>query len=201
MLRKSDQHTRFFDAVNWASSEMDYVTVGGTSVQPHAYGRKGVIVFSDGRDFDMYPQYQRVGNRNIPDPLYEVPEAVNQRFEMSRRRLREGKVPFYFVAVDTDRQLSEKSALASMEGWVRFLKEVRTRIEELASASGGHAAFPKQIEDLQPLYERIQRDLGTGYHLTYNSRRPADGKLRRVDIQVRNPDLTVYQSNSSYYPR
>ena len=79
--------------------------------------------------------------------------------------------------------------------------EVRTRIEQLAAASGGHAAFPKEIEDLLPLYDRIQRDLGTGYHITYTSQRPPDGQLRRVEVKVRNSDFQVYQSTNSYYPR
>ena len=105
------------------------------------------------------------------------------------------------MAVDTDRQLSEKSATAKLEGWVRFLKEVRGRIEQLAVVSGGHAAFPKEIDDVLPLYEKIQRDLGAGYHITYKSQRPPDGQLRRVEVQVRNSDLKVYQATNSYYPR
>jgi hypothetical protein len=201
ILRKSDQHTRFFEAVNWASEEMDYVASSSTQAQPIANGRRGVIVFTDGRDFDMYPGTQKVGGQAIPDPLYAVPASVDARFEKSRQLLQEGGVPFYFVAVDTDRQLTDKSAQAKYEGWVRFLREVRTRIEQLAEASGGHAAFPKEIEDLLPLYDRIQRDLGTGYHITYHSQRPPDGQLRRVEVKVRNSDLQVYQSTNNYYPR
>jgi VWFA-related protein len=200
MLRKSDQHTRFFEAVNWASEEMDYVASGATQAQPIANGRRGVIVFSDGRDYDMYPGGMKAGEKEI-NPLYEVPASVNVRFEKSRQLLQDGGVPFYFVAVNTDRQLSEKSAQLKYEGWVRFLREVRTRIEQLASASGGHAAFPKEIEDLLPLYDRIQRDLGTGYHITYHSQRPPDGQLRRLEVKVRNSDLQVYQSTNNYYPR
>jgi VWFA-related protein len=200
VLRKSDQHTRFFEAVNWASEEMDYVASSSTQAQPIANGRRGVIVFTDGRDFDMYPEGLKVGDKQI-NPLYEVPASVNARFEKSRQLLQEGGVPFYFVAVDTDRQLSEKSAQLKYEGWVRFLREVRTQIEQLATASGGHAAFPKEIEDLLPLYDRIQRDLGTGYHITYHSQRPPDGQLRRVEVKVRNSDLQVYQSTNNYYPR
>jgi hypothetical protein len=179
---------------------MDYVASSSTQAQPIANGRRGVIVFTDGRDFDMYPEGLKVGDKQI-NPLYEVPASVNARFEKSRQLLQEGGVPFYFVAVDTDRQLSEKSAQLKYEGWVRFLREVRTQIEQLATASGGHAAFPKEIEDLLPLYDRIQRDLGTGYHITYHSQRPPDGQLRRVEVKVRNSDLQVYQSTNNYYPR
>jgi VWFA-related protein len=199
-LRKSDQHTRFFEAVNWASEEMDYIASSATQSQPIANGRRGVIVFTDGRDYDMYPGGLKAGDKEI-NPRYEVPASVNVRFEKSRQLLQDGGVPFYFVAVNTDRQLSEKSAQLKYEGWVRFLREVRTRIEQLASASGGHAAFPKEIADLLPLYDRIQRDLGTGYHITYHSQRPPDGKLRRLEVKVRNSDLQVYQSTNNYYPR
>jgi VWFA-related protein len=201
MLKKSSQPTRFFEAIDWASDEMQYVASGGTAAQPFAKGRKGVIVFTDGRDRAMYPELQKINGRDVPDPAYRVPASVDLRFERSRRTLEDGNVPFYFVAMDTDLQLSEKSATAKLEGWVRFLREVRGRIELLASASGGHAAFPKEIEDLLPLYERIQRDLGTGYHITYKSLRPPDGQLRRVEVQVRNSDLKVYQATNSYYPR
>jgi len=178
---------------------MDYVASSSTQAQPIANGRRGVIVFSDGRDFDMYPDGLKTG-KGI-DPHYEVPASVNARFEKSKQLLGDGGVPFYFVAINTDRQLADKSAQLKYEGWMRFLGEVRTRIEQLASASGGHAAFPKEMEDLLPLYERIQRDLGTGYHITYHSQRPPDGQLRRVEVKVRNSDLQVYQSTNNYYPR
>jgi VWFA-related protein len=200
MLRKSDRHTRFFEAVGWASEEMDLSSVGGTQAQPLIHGRRGVIVFTDGRDFDMYPKYVTANGQTVPDPFYEVPPSVEMRFEQSREKLQSRSVPFYFVAVDTDKQLSEKSPLAKLDGWVKFLKEVRTRMEGLAESSGGVAAFPKRIEDLLPLYDKIQRDLGTGYQLKYTSRRPADGKVRRVEVRVRDTKLRVYQSSTNYYP-
>ena len=201
ILKKSEQHTRFFDAINWASEEMGYIATPGTQAQPIANGRRGVIVFTDGRDYDMYPKIERVGGKDVPDPFYEVPPTVDARFEKSRQVLQGGRVPFYFVAIDTDRQAPSNSAQLKYEGWVRFLREVRTRMELLAEASGGHVAFPKEIEDLLPLYDRIQRDLGTGYHITYNSVRPPDGQLRRVEVKVQNNDFHVYQSTNSFYPR
>src|SRR6185295_7791793 len=122
-----------------------------TPSQPRVNGRRGVIVFTDGRDMDMYPEILRVGGRNVPNPQYSVPASVDARFNKSRQSLEKAKIPFYFVAIDTDKQLSERSATAKLEGWVRFLQAVRTRIEQLATASGGRAAFPKQMEDLLPL--------------------------------------------------
>ncbi len=202
MLRKSSQPTKFFEAVNWASEEMEFLATAGAPGQPgRLKGRRGVIVFTDGRDMDMYPEYLSENGRHVPDPQYRVPASVDARFNKSRQTLQQGQVPFYFVAVDTDRQLSEKSATAKLVGWVRFLQEVRTRIEQLASASGGRAVFPRELEDLLPFYDQIQRDLGSGYHITYNPQRPGDGKMRHIEVRLRNSDLQVYQSRESYFAR
>ena len=115
--------------------------------------------------------------------------------------LERGNIPFYFVAIDTDKQLSENSPLTKLPGWMRFLQEVRSRIEQLASASGGRVAFPRRMEDLLPFYNQIQRDLGSGYHITYNPQRPGDGQVRRIEVRLRNSDLHVYQSRESYFAR
>lgn len=202
MLRKSDQDTKFFEAVDWAAEEMEFVASAGTPGQPGGMrGRRGVIVFTDGRDREMYPQYIRANGLNIPDPQYEVPRTADARFNQARQTLQQGKVPFYFVALDTDRQLPPTAASAKLEGWMKFLQAVRVRIENLATASGGRAIFPKEKEDLLPLYEQIQRDLGSGYHLSYTPQRPADGKLRRIEVRVRNSDLHVFQSHDKYVAR
>jgi hypothetical protein len=202
MLRKSDQPTKFFEAVDWAAEEMEFVATTGTpTLAGRIRGRRGVIVFTDGRDNEMYPENVRLDGRVVPDPKYSVPPTVDARFNQARQTLAQAKVPFYFVALDTDRQLPADAASAKLEGWMKFLQAVRVRIENLAEASGGRAVFPKQKEDLLPLYEQIQRDLGSGYHITYTPQGPADGRLRRVEVRVRNSDLQVFQSHDRYLAR
>jgi VWFA-related protein len=193
MLRRSSQPTRFFDAIQWASEEMK--ETGRTS------GRRGVLVFTDGRDVELYPQITTSGGRSVPDPQYEVPASAELRFTEALETVRRGNVPFYFVAIDTDRQLSRSSGSARLEGWMKFLEAVRSRVEHLAEVSGGLAAFPRETKDLAPLFERIQRDLGTGYHITYNPRKSGDGKLRRIEVRPRDSSLQVYQSQTTYYAR
>ena len=193
MLRRSSQPTRFFDAVEWASEEM--------ALPARTTGRRGVLFFTDGRDVELYPKFANVRGRSVPDPQYEVPTAVESRFSELLETVRLGNVPFYVVAIDTDRQLPSNSSSAKLEGWMRFLTAVRSRLERLADASGGMAAFPQGTRDLVPLYERIQRDLGTGYHITYNPARPGDGKLRRIEVRPRDTSLHVYQSQTSYFAR
>jgi VWFA-related protein len=202
MLRKSSQDTRFFEAIDWASEEMGYV--GSAPVPGQAgrlNGRRGVLVVSDGRDKPMYPRTIEVDGRPVPDPLYQVPAAVDARFRKTRDTLEEAQIPFYFVAIDTDKQLPENSARKRFPGELRFLEAVRVRMEQLAAASGGRIVFPQQMEDLLPLYGQILRDLGSGYHISYNPQRPADGKVRRIEVKLRNSDLSLYQSRETYFPR
>jgi VWFA-related protein len=202
MIRKSSQDTKFFEAMDWAYEEMGYLATTGTPNSPRPVnGRRGVLVFTDGRDRAMYPEYSHVNGKDIPDPGYQVPAAVDGRFRKTRQMLEQGKIPFYFVAIDTDKQLSENSPLLKLPGWMKFLQEVRTRIEQLAAASGGRVAYPKQMQDLLPFYTQIQRDLGSGYHISYNPQRPGDGTVRRIEVRLRNSDLQVYQSRESYYAR
>jgi len=200
MIRKSSQHTKFFEAVDWAIEEMGYLATAGTPGQAHpVHGRRGVLVFTDGRDRAMYPEPARINGKDVPDPDYQVPASVEGRFRKTKQQLEQGKIPFYFVAIDTDKQLSENSSLTKLPGWMRFLQEVRTRIEQLASASGGRVAYPKQMQDLLPFYNQIQRDLGSGYHISYSPQRAGDGKIRHIEVHLRNSDLQVYQSRDSYY--
>lgn len=202
MIRKSSQHTKFFEAMDWAFEEMGYLATNSAPGQHHpGNGRRGVLVFTDGRDNAMYPEPTRINGKEVPDPDYQVPASVDGRFRKTRQMLEQGKVPFYFVAIDTDKQLSENSPLTRLPGWMRFLHEVRTRIEQLAAASGGSTAFPRQMQDLLPFYNQIQRDLGSGYHITYTPQRPGDGTVRRIEVRLRNSDFQVYQSRDTYFAR
>jgi len=202
MLRKSKQDTRFFDAVDWAYEEMGFLATAGMPGQPRPLiGQRGVLVFTDGRERAMYPENVNVNGKNVPDPAYQVPASVDAHFRKTRQMLQQGNIPFYFVAIDTDKQLSENSPLSSLPGWMRFLQEVRTRMEDLATVSGGRVAFPKQMEDLVPFYRQIQRDLGSGYQLSYTPQRPGDNKMRRIEVRLRNSDFQVYQSRDTYLAR
>ena len=202
MLRKSAQDTRFFDAIDWAVEEMGFLATSGMPGQSRpVLGRRGVLVFTDGRDRSMYPEYARVNGKDVPDPQYQVRPSVDERFRKTRQVLEQGTTPFYFVAIDTDKQLAENSALAKLPGWMRFLHEVRTRMEQLAEVSGGRVVFPKQMEDLQPFYRQIQRDLGSGYHITYDPQRPGDGTTRRIEVRLRDSGVQIYQSRESYLAR
>jgi hypothetical protein len=50
-----------------------------------------------------------------------------------------------------------------------------------------------------PLYEQIGRELGTSYGLGYSPVNKArDGKVRKIEVRVRDRNLQVRQSRESY---
>ncbi len=76
------------------------------------------------------------------------------------------------------------------------------RMEMLAAESGGRILFPKEIEDIVPLYERIGKELGSAYTLAYISDdSKSDGSLRRIEVRAADGTLRLSQSRTAYYAR
>jgi len=70
LIAPSDRGTEFFDAIDWALQEMRGVG-----------GRKGVIMYTDGRDITMYPRMVTIRGQLQPEPNYVVPPAAEMRFQ------------------------------------------------------------------------------------------------------------------------
>jgi hypothetical protein len=59
--------------------------------------------------------------------------------------------------------------------------------------------FPKEPEDVIPMYEKIVHELGTTYSLGYaitNSHR--DGKRHKIDVRLRSGNFQLRQSRDRY---
>ena len=137
--------------------------------------RKGIVILTDGVD-------------SAPANVEE------QGFQQALRTFGSSGIPIYFVAVGTD--------LNPTIGVAANPPEVRVRMERLAEASGGRAAFPKVPEDLVSIYERIGRELRTSYSLGYYPSNLAhDGRLRRIEVRLRSGGLQLRQSRESYVLR
>jgi hypothetical protein len=80
---------------------------------------------------------------------------------------------------------------------------VRSRLEQLASSSGGRVALPKRPEETVKLYESIAHELGTSYTLGYSLATATlkDGRYHRVEVRSRRQNLTVQQSRDGYTGR
>jgi VWFA-related protein len=166
-------------------------------------GRRAMVVLTDGRDNSLFRQILASGR-----PTGAAQDANFQRFA---GRIRDARIPLYFVATNTDRNRSgdpgdDYRAIQQIYPGTTlpkaYLMEVRARMEYLANASGGRVFYPDNIRNIVPIYEQISRDLGASYSLTYISSNPVKaGEPRRIDVRVRKAGVKVRQSRDSYYSR
>jgi Ca-activated chloride channel family protein len=96
----------------------------------------------------------------------------------------ESEVPFYFVGVTSENTQGGR------------------RMKQFAQATGGKAYFPKNPNELGPLYTSIARDLGTSYTIAYAPlKSPGDNRLRHIEIRPIDVRLRVIQSRTGYYAK
>jgi VWFA-related protein len=211
LISGSDRGTQFYYAVDWALEEMRSVK-----------GRKGVIMYTDGRDISMYPRMVTLRGQLQPEPNYSVSVSSERRFQETLERVKVSQIPFYFVAIDTDMQLGSDNATYKLPGWVSFLGAARSGIQKLAEASGGSVIFPKKADEVAPFYRKIQSELGSAYIVSYSPIKPGgDGHFRHIEVRVqsasgpcvieegkctldvnaRNEALQISQSQNGYYAR
>jgi len=211
LISSSDRGTQFYDAVDWGLEELRNVK-----------GPKGVIMFTDGRDISMYPRMVTIRGQLQPEPNYSVSATAEARFQQTLDRVKVSQIPIYFVAIDTDRQLTSDNAAFKFPGWVSFLAAARSRMEKLAAASGGSIIFPRKADEVAPFYRQIQSELGSGYIVSYSPTKPGgyshyrhievriqqpstpcvieDGKCS-IDVRARIDPLQVTQAQLGYYAR
>ncbi len=80
------------------------------------------------------------------------------------------------------------------------LGEARRRLETLAEETGGRAFFIKRVEELEQVYDEIERELRSQYLLAYASDRPPDdGQFREVRVEARGGQLKA-RTIRGYYP-
>lgn len=160
--------TDFYGAIHWAVGKMSDVS-----------GRKGVLVYTDGLG-PMPMRSMLVAGRRMSRPADSIDDPG---FQTLLQAVRSSGVSFYFVAINTDLNAPVGSPVAILY----TLQQARARMEQLADASGGRAAFPKKAEDVAPLYEQIGRELGNSYSLGYVSTNTAmGGGYRTITVRLRD---------------
>ena len=61
-------------------------------------------------------------------------------------------------------------------------------LKQVAGASGGQAFFPKTLQEILPICERIARDIRSQYTMTFvPTNKKEDGTYRAIDVKVRDP--------------
>jgi len=171
--------TEFYGALEWAIRKLREVS-----------GRRGVVVFTDGRESDVARKEVKVNGTEV---RRVVPPAEDRAFQNVLKAARETRAPFYFVAVDTDVNPGREFG-----GAVPDLEQFRARMEVMANETGGRAVFPKQPGDVVPFFLKIGSELGISYSLGFSPVKSADNKPHRIEIRIRGKDYTVHQSRDGY---
>jgi Ca-activated chloride channel family protein len=178
--------TDFYGALNRALSDVRAST-----------GRKGVVVLTDGGHSRI--PYQRLRPDDTRPSRY-VDAEDDGDFQKVLRAVKGSDVVLYFVAVSTDLNPDPGGVVRGFDPTdIYNLQQVRARMELLAEESGGRLAFPRDPQDVIPLFEQIGQELGTSYGLGYlpvNSKK--DGTYRKIEVRVRDKSLQVRQSRSGY---
>lgn len=82
----------------------------------------------------------------------------------------------------------------------RRLGDARQKLLRLAAETGGRSFFIKDISELAPIYDEIQRELRSRYYLAYQSTNTtADAGFRSIDVDVTRRDLEA-KTLRGYYP-
>lgn len=172
--------TDFYGAVDRALDELKLVK-----------GRKGAVILTDG-EHDSIPQ--RKGTEFLLNRGRYVDAVDDKDFQKTLRSVAGRGEALYFVAVNTDLNPTEFNPEE-----IYNRQQLRSRMELLASASGGRVAYPKQPDEVVTLYEQLAHDLGTSYSLGYAPANMAkDGTFRKIEVRLRDRTLRVRQSRDGY---
>ena len=160
---------------------------------PIAGRRRALLILTDGRDNSLARTVMRQGV--IPASGEET--EYLQMLRMARRE----RVPIYIVAISNNgSEVSEIRRMYFDEAASAYVEAVASRLELLAEGGGGRVTFPKNLQDIIPLYAQISRELGSAYSIGYVSNVPAEFQgFREIKISTKDGQaLHVIQSRPGY---
>ncbi len=78
--------------------------------------------------------------------------------------------------------------------------KARRALNELTSATGGLAFYPKEVSEVQSLAVEVARDIRSQYTIAYTpSIQALDGSYRQIKVTVEAPGKPVVRTRSGYY--
>jgi Ca-activated chloride channel family protein len=169
-------------------------------------GRKGVVMLTDGVQTPFPMEKITVEGRTL---LRYANASSDKDFQKALRDVAKSEVVFYFAAVNSDMNPDPINTRARYgigqvynPEFIYNMQQARSRMMDVADATGGRVEYPRKPEDIGPLYAEIVRDLGTQYGLWYKPNEPAkDPTIRRkIEVKVKDPSLRVEQSRPDYDP-
>ena len=188
--------TDFYGAVRRSLEELEIVK-----------GRKGVVILTDG-GHQQIPYQRGRSDDSLPGTSRYVDAVNDSDFQRLLRGASRGATVLYFVAIDTD--LNPDAGRSGTTVGVGLFnpediynkQQIRSRIEQLASTTGGRTVYPERPEDVVGLYEQMARELGSLYNLAYApSKTDKDGTFHKIEVRLRDKTLRLRQSRDGYVAR
>jgi len=149
--REKDQRARE-EAVellaSWGGTALYDATVKTLDLVGREFGRKGVVLFSDGDDRNSFTQR-----------------------DTALARVQASDAMMYTVGF----------------GSGATVPKLRNSLEEYAKSTGGRAFFPRQVKELDEVFNQIVAELANQYILSYSSTNTKrDGKWRNIKVHMTN---------------
>lgn len=141
----------------------DAIHLAAEKVTEGTEPRRILLVFTDGEDKDSY---------------YELEELVGKVEESDC---------LIFIVAFLDNDLSEDKGFFGL--FKSKKQEVRDEIASITDSTGGKAFFPREVEELDPIFRQIAEELKNQYRISYvPSNEDKEGAWRRIDVQVKNAE-------------
>ncbi|MBV9302033.1 MAG: VWA domain-containing protein [Acidobacteriaceae bacterium] len=113
--------------------------------------------------------------------------ASNVSLEKVVARSNQGDTLVYAIGLFTDEERREAA-------------KARRALNELTSATGGLAFYPKDVNEVQSLAVEIAHDIRNQYTIAYSPNIQAlDGSYRQIKVTVDAPGKPVVRTRSGYY--
>jgi Ca-activated chloride channel homolog len=154
--REKDRRTRE-QAVDlltsWGGTALYDATIRALDLVSREWGRKGVVIFSDGDD----------------------------RNSLTRRDAAMARV-----------QASDAMLYTVGFGAGATVPQLRSSLESYARSTGGRPFFPRQVAELDQVFDDVVAELANQYVLSYSSSNgKRDGKWRDIKVQVRKRNYDI----------
>jgi von Willebrand factor type A domain len=172
----------FYGAMEWAVTQLQ-----------GAKGRKAVILFTDGRDGRLSPQwFMNEKREEIFDPLFGLQDwGENEDFRRTSEVVRSSGVRFFFLTIIKNQppDFGGRPVSGLFPGAVAAANDygvkVQRRMERIAELSNGHVMYGMGAADAIAEYGRLYGDLMLGSMYTIEFSRGGSPEELQENIQVR----------------
>jgi hypothetical protein len=188
VVRPPQGQKDLYGAIQWAITRMKGVS-----------GRKAVILFTDGRDGRLAPQwFMNEDQQEIFDPLFGIVDSGEaEEFKELSEAVQASGVRFFFVAVNVNRTPDFRGRPVSRlfpgarDAIANYTARVRVRMERLAQASAGVVLYGNRPEDAIGAFSGLynQLVLGARYTLEYSSGLASGDHESSLQVQVSGEKL------------